>query len=220
MFRIAELSLKYPTAEQPFALSMSSMEFLPGQISLLWGRNGSGKSSIFNAICNLIPAHIAGECQVETYWQDRCLSHLPCPELFRYIAYLRTDIGDQLLFPTIDDEITFSLQNMGLEPEVIRTRLKEAKDFFGLHPLSHRKPEQLSMGQQKILLMALIMAMHTPIVFLDEASAYLSESSLSLCRDFILQLAQSGKVVLVADHAPKIQDLCHRRINVEEYVHR
>lgn len=205
------LELSYPEADQAL-ISGLSFELEPGQCLGISGANASGKSSLIHALCGIIPHYIKAERRGEILFQDAALHELPLCEIYRYMAVVLADADAQLMFPTIESELAFALENMALPSDLIRQRISSALDYFGLDYPTHKAPHLLSGGEQRLLLLSVVEAMDCPIVLLDEPERGLSKTSLKLLLNWLDKLRSQGRIVILASHHPDILCVCDQRI--------
>ncbi|MDP4092465.1 MAG: energy-coupling factor transporter ATPase [Bacillota bacterium] len=162
------------------ALTGISLEFEKGQFAAIIGRNGSGKSTfarMLNAI--LIPdsgtIYIKGmNTQNEDYlWEIR-----------RTAGMTFQNPDNQIIGTSVEEDVAFGPENLGIEPREIRKRVDEALETVGIKEYSTRAPHLLSGGQKQRVSIAGILAMKPECIILDEATAMLDPSG----RKDIMQL--------------------------------
>jgi energy-coupling factor transport system ATP-binding protein len=208
---VRSLELRYPEADKAL-ISRLSFELAEGESLGISGANASGKSSLIHALGGIIPHYITAERKGEILFQDQALHSLPLCEIFRYMAVVLADAKAQLMFPTLESELAFALENMAVPSPLIRQRITAALDFFGLAYPLHKAPHLLSGGEQRLLLLASAQAMDSPIVLLDEPERGLSKSSLKLLLSWLKSLCQKGRIVILASHNPEVLSACDQRI--------
>lgn len=219
MLKITDLTVDYPVrAEDGKAkaiLRNFSYEFTPGIVYALRGSNGSGKTTLLNTIANVIPEHIPAMRSGSITWHEQPLDSVPLKEMFHWLSYQMADPDHQLFFPSLESEVIYAPENLGLEPTEISLRLNSALERFGLKELRHKDAAKLSAGQKKLVVFAVIDAMGTPIILLDEPSAGLSASSMAILKDWIEDMKTLGRLVIVADHNNEILALADTIIDLD-----
>ncbi len=199
MLTIHIKALSYPGSAKTMLRDLS-FTAPPGALLLLTGSNGSGKTSLLNAISGIIPLHIKANLDASIAYEGLPLSDIPLPEKYHLLAYQMADPDAQLFFPDCLKELSFALENMGLEPEDMQTRLHRSARGFGVERFLSRDPGSLSMGQKKLLLLAMCDVLDAPLVLLDEPSAGLGDENLLRLSEWVAHLRRSGRVVIVAEH--------------------
>lgn len=172
----------------------------PGSLILLTGSNGSGKTTLLNAISGILPVHIKAEVEGDISFDGIPLKEIPLPEKYHLLAYQMEDVDAQLFFPCGTKELSFALENMGMDPEEMEKRIVTSARRFGMEELLDREPSTLSAGQKKMLLLAVCDILECPLVLLDEPSAGLTGDNVIRLQEWIKHLRRTERAVIVADH--------------------
>lgn len=212
---LKDFSLGFPGAEKPLWQHLD-MQIAAGTIVGIRGPNASGKSSLLNAICKVIPEYIKAEISGSIFLGEMDLATLPLKEIYRYMAVLLSDFSAQLLFPTSELEIAFALENMGLSPLEIRHRIVSSLACFNGQHLYSRNPTTLSKGEQKLLILACINALDSPVLLLDEPESGLSDKALQNLLAWLQKQREAQKIVLLASHNPEVLKLCDSILHAGE----
>ncbi len=223
MLQIENLRISYPqanrnTTKSAWTLFIPLLSIYPGKISYLYGVNGCGKTSLLNAISGVIPAHIPGDRNGSIHWEKTNLSDIPLNEMYHFMAYQMSDCANQFLFPTLEHEVAFSLENMGLPVAEIHLRLKKSLHKFELDSYTMAHPDQLSVGQQKLALFAMIDVLDAPLILLDEPCSGLSDKAYALLLNWLLEQKGHQKTILIAEHDSRIKSIIDNIIQMEQYV--
>ncbi|PKN79630.1 MAG: hypothetical protein CVU48_04775 [Candidatus Cloacimonetes bacterium HGW-Cloacimonetes-1] len=192
-----------------------SFDFEPGNIYAIRGSNGSGKTTLLNTLANIIPEHIKAEKYGHVYWNGILLNDTPLKEMYHYVSYQMADPDHQIFFPTIESEIIYAPENLGLSHDAIETRLEASLQRFQLSSIRSKDAAKLSVGQKKIVLFAVLNALDSPIILLDEPSSGLSGTSLRMLTEWLLELKASGKLIIIADHKSEILALADHSIDMD-----
>ncbi|HNQ42942.1 MAG TPA: ABC transporter ATP-binding protein [Candidatus Cloacimonadota bacterium] len=179
-----------------------------GEICAITGPNSCGKTSLLYAISGIIPQYIHAQLQGNITLTGLDLMVVPLNERFHYLGLLMANPKAQLLFPDGTSEIAFALENLGLPPDDIRSRIANAAGYFGIENLLDRSPLTLSGGEQKLLLLAALDALSPPLMLLDEPEAALSGRALHRMLEWLVKLKQNGHIVLVATHSDTLLQSC------------
>ncbi|MDY7016025.1 MAG: ABC transporter ATP-binding protein, partial [Cyanobacteriota bacterium] len=131
-------------------------------------------------------------------------------QFYPEVGFLFQDPSDQLFSASVRDDIAFAPKNMGLSPEEIDRRVRDAIALCGIEALADRPPHHLSGGEKQMVAIAGILAMHPRIVLYDEPTASLD---LRARRRLIQFLRQSEETLLIASHDLEfILETCDRVI--------
>lgn len=202
------------------------------------GPSGGGKSTLLKVVLGLRDVlenlRVSGEVRV---FGINILND-GFDKLFGRVGVVLQNPVNQIFSLTVEEEIAFPLENMGLDPDDIRKRVDEAIRIMELENLRKTPVHSLSMGQIQRVVLASIMAMHPDIILLDEPCAYLDPTTKRRFYEYIYRYWRSrGATIVVVEHdldyvlnyANKILILNRRviayghplevlgRIDVEEY---
>jgi energy-coupling factor transport system ATP-binding protein len=121
----------------------------------------------------------------------------------------------QAVASTVEDEILFGLENLGLPRSEVGTRLEEALARFGLEPLRRRAPHTLSGGETQRLMLASVLACQPGALVLDEPLSMLDSSAATELVAHLHRLAAEGRVVVACEHR---SDYFLPAADIQEYV--
>jgi energy-coupling factor transporter ATP-binding protein EcfA2 len=217
-----ELAYRYLDGRPGLAPLSFSVE--AGESVLVSGPSGSGKSTLARCVTGLIPHLYRGELKGKVWLDGLLTTTTPLWQLAERAGLVFQNPAEQMLAQTVEEEIVFGLENLGLPAPAIKERLEAALLRFGLVDLHGRAPLTLSGGEQQKLALAAITARHPPLLVLDEPLsmldataavelvAYLGEQAgqgtgLVICehrREYLAQLGELRTLQLtgVGDHSP------------------
>jgi energy-coupling factor transport system ATP-binding protein len=181
MIRIRGLSYRYEGNTQD-AISGIAFDIEPGSMTALLGANGSGKSTLALTIAGLLVPS-SGSVQSDSFTSDSEEGRM---SLRRTVGMIFQDPDSQITSPTVERELAFGLENLGVEQETMRALVEQHLVRFGLVQYRHTSPAQLSGGEKQRLALAAVMIMRPRYLILDEATAFLAPRS----RREILRLIQ------------------------------
>ena len=185
----------YPEGDRP-ALDRITFSLNRGEILLLCGPTGSGKTTLLRSMkAETVPA---GREEGEVFIRDCPRSGTP--ENFT-VGYVAQDPTNQIVMDTVWHELAFGLENLGLPSPVIRRRMAETANFFGIEDWIEKKVSALSGGQKQLLNLASVLAMQPDLLLLDEPTAQLdpiaSKEFLQMVRRINREL---GITVVLSEH--------------------
>lgn len=178
-------------------VSQINLTIRSGEILVLLGRSGSGKTTILKLIDNLLTP-TAGKVIVE----QKATTDWDTIQLRRRIGYVIQDIG---LFPhfTVEANVGLVPQLEGWKPQRVRSRVSELLHIVGLEPdkFIHRYPDELSGGQQQRVAIARALAADPPILLMDEPFGALDPITRLALQQQLLYLQQElNKTVVFVTH--------------------
>lgn len=169
------VGFRYPQNQRgfgPFSLSV-----LPGESVLINGLSGSGKSTLARCLSGIIPHLYRGIFEGQVWIGGLRSDQTPMWSLAEKAGFVFQNPALQMLAPTVEEEILFGLENLGLPHSEMHDRLEEALSRFGLEPLRSQSPQTLSGGEQQKLALAAVMARRPELLLLDEPLSMLDSTS-------------------------------------------
>ena len=179
------------------ALRGIDLEIAPGECVGLIGSNGSGKTTLANSIDGLIPGQYHGikKGRVEVFGIE--VEEYERGELQRTAGLVFSDPEAQFTAMTVEDELVFGLENLGLNIPEIQKRLDWACDLADLSPLLDKPPYEISGGQKQRVALAAMLAMQPRILILDEPTAMLDPVSREKIFQVLARLRQEREITMV-----------------------
>jgi energy-coupling factor transporter ATP-binding protein EcfA2 len=198
------LSYRYDPAEER-ALRDVDLTIAPGEYVLLCGASGSGKSTLCRALNGLVPHFHGGQLEGRLTVDGLATRDHPVAELFAHVGLVFQNPQAQLFNSTVERELAFGLESLGLSPADIRRRVQWAAEVVGLEHLLERSPRQLSGGEEQRVAIGAILALRPAILVLDEPFANLDPASAAQVRDVLREIHRLGTTIVVAEH--RLHDL-------------
>ncbi len=197
---LKSLSFAYPNQKKPI-LKNIDLKIRHGEFIGIVGRTGSGKTTLFKIIKGLIPYVYAGAFQGKYYLEQTLVTEENVLEVTRNIAFVLQEPEFQVLGSTVERDIAFSLENLGLNRQKIYTTVKEILTAVDLEPLKKRPVTQLSGGELRLVSLAAQLVLKPKILLLDEITTFLDHPNRQRIYNFLLNYRQRNQVtILFATH--------------------
>ncbi|MEU6877272.1 ATP-binding cassette domain-containing protein [Streptomyces sp. NPDC046712] len=200
MIRFENVSVTYGDAGAP-TLKDLSLTVPEGELVLLVGPSGVGKSTLLGAVSGLVPHFTGGTLSGRVTVAGRdTRTHQP-RELADVVGTVGQDPLAHFVTDTVEDELAYGMESLGLAPEVMRRRVEETLDLLGLAELRDRPIATLSGGQQQRVAIGSVLTPHPKVLVLDEPTSALdpaaAEDVLAVLQRLVHDL---GTTVLMAEH--------------------
>ncbi|WP_240124540.1 ABC transporter ATP-binding protein, partial [Streptomyces sp. MUM 136J] len=200
MIRFENVSVTYEGAAEPTVRGVD-LEVPEGELVLLVGPSGVGKSTVLGAVGGLVPHFTGGTLagRVTVAGRDT-RTHEP-RELADVVGTVGQDPLSHFVTDTVEDELAYGMESLGLPPEVMRRRVEETLDLLGLAGLRGRPLAGLSGGQQQRVAIGSVLTPHPRVLVLDEPTSALDPAAAEEVLAVIQRLVHDlGTTVLMAEH--------------------
>jgi energy-coupling factor transporter ATP-binding protein EcfA2 len=197
--RVRQLGYAYAAESAP-VLDDIDLDVVPGELVALVGRSGCGKSSLLYSLNGLIPQALGGQRtgSVDVLGIDP--GHTRLADVSRRVGIVFQNPAAQLFRLTVEDDVAFGCENLGMAPAETAARVDEAVERMGLSALRRRPVHQLSGGQQQRLALAGVLAMGCRVLLLDEPSSDLDDEGREALWRVLADLRVTGHSVVIAEH--------------------
>jgi energy-coupling factor transporter ATP-binding protein EcfA2 len=205
---IENLSFRYRD-RQTTAVRGLSFSASRGEILLIAGASGCGKTTLIRAINGLIPRSYKGELTGRVLLHGEDTAGWPLSKISQTVGTVLQDPERQILGTKVLHEVAFGLENLGMaRPEII-ARADEALQYLNIAYLRNRETFNLSGGEKQKVALAGVLAMRPSILLLDEPLASLDPASAYETLDMVRKLADEGMTVLMIEH--RVEDVLRIR---------
>ncbi|MGY5005197.1 ABC transporter ATP-binding protein [Streptomyces sp. st115] len=200
MIRFERVSVRYEGTERP-TLSGVDLTVPEGELVLLVGPSGVGKSTLLGTVSGLVPHFTGGllSGRVTVGGRDT-RTHKP-RELADLVGTVGQDPLAHFVTDTVEDELAYGMESLGLAPDVMRRRVEETLDLLGLAELRDRPIATLSGGQQQRVAIGSVLTPHPKVLVLDEPTSALDPAAAEEVLAVLQRLVHDlGTTVLMAEH--------------------
>ncbi len=195
------VSFSYAGSQTP-ALDGINLTIQPGEIVLITGPAGSGKTTLCACINGLIPHYHDGQLSGEVTVGPFNTRKARVGGLASLVGMVFQDPESQLVTNNVLDEIAFGPENLGISRDEINLRIQAALEATRLVGYEQREPHNLSGGEQQACVIAATYAMHPEIYVMDEPLANLDPAGRASILNLVVQVArQRGKTLVIVEHA-------------------
>lgn len=195
--RLKEVSFKYDGAKENVLENINlTVEY--GEIVLLSGVSGEGKSTLLSIINGVIPFVNSGEFSGSVEIDGKDVTKLKISERSKLIGTVLQNADEQIIYDLVNEEIAFGCENLNIASEEIDRRIERFTTLMQIE--KNAKTKTLSGGQKQRLITASTLAMEQKIIILDEPLANLDTHTAHILLKALRNLANSGYAVLIVEH--------------------
>ena len=200
-FKIENVNYKYPLEEKQ-AMKNINIEIKKGEFWAIIGKNGSGKTTFCNMLRRFVPDFYKGELTGKIMLEDKELKDYSQKELVQKIGFVFQNPFTQIsgVKDTVFEEISYGLENLGLDKEEIISRVEKILKLLEIEKLRDRNPYDLSGGQKQRVALASIIAMNPDILVIDEPTSQLDPKGTEDIFKIINLMANEGKTIILVEH--------------------
>jgi energy-coupling factor transporter ATP-binding protein EcfA2 len=194
------LSFTYTGASQP-SIEDISIGIAPGEFVVLTGPSGCGKTTICRCLNGLIPNFYSGDFVGELIVDAMSVKQHTTAELAPHVGMVFQNPENQLFSLSVERDVAFGPENLGLSREETRKRVDWALDVTGISHLKDKPPYELSGGQQQRAAIASVLAMQPKVMILDEPTSFLDPKSALEILEVISDLNKKlGITIILVEH--------------------
>lgn len=196
--RLNGISYRYPGAAEP-SLREVDLAIEPG-LTLVAGSSGGGKSTLLRLLDGLVPQFHGGRVSGSAVVADLDPLRTPIPRMATRVGLVFQDVETQSVYGSVEREVAFGLENLGLPRAEMHDRVDEALSELGIEELRERRLSTLSGGERQRVQLASVLALRPQVVALDEPTSQLDPDGAAAVLAACLAVVRGGRAVVVAEH--------------------
>ena len=196
---VENLTFKYRVRPE-LAIENISFELKQGELLLIAGSSGCGKTTLARCINGLVPRSYRGERSGRVLLHGKEVTELKIAEMAQVVGTLLQDPERQIVASNVYNEIAFGPENLGLPHDEIEARIEQALKRLKIEYLRDREAFNLSGGEKQKVALAGLLAMNPSILLLDEPLASLDPASAHDALKIFRSLADEGKTIILVEH--------------------
>ena len=200
MIAFEHVSVRYENQPAPTLVDVD-LQIPEGQFAVVAGRTGAGKSTLLGAINGHVPYFTGGQLSGRVVVDGRDTRDNPPREMAEVVGVVGQDPLRGFVTDTVEEELAYGMEQLGVAPDVMRRRVEEALDLLSIADLRGRPLRGLSGGQQQRVAIAGVLAGGARVLVLDEPTSALDPTSAEEVLGALLRLVHDlGVTVVIAEH--------------------
>jgi energy-coupling factor transporter ATP-binding protein EcfA2 len=196
---VKDLWYTYPGCFEP-ALRGVNLRVSRGSFTLITGPSGCGKTTLCRCLNGLIPHFYGGVLKGRVLVEGLEVASKPTHEVAKLVGMVFQEPEDQLIQLTVEREVAFGPENLGLPRSEVRDRVEEALTALRLSHLRDKAPFELSGGEQQKVALAAALALKPSVLVLDEPTSNLDPASAADFIKLLVDLNREGLTVILVEH--------------------
>lgn len=201
MIELKNISFKYELQEEK-TLKDLNLHVKEGEFIGVIGKNGAGKTTLCNIIRGIIPDFIQGEISGDIVIDSKNINDIERGEMAELVGFVFQNPFSQIsgIKDTVFEEIAYGLENLGVEREEMKRRVKNVIELLKIEDLQDKNPLELSGGQSQRVAIASIIVMNPKILIFDEPTSQLDPLGTEEIFDILKLLKEEHKTIILVEH--------------------
>ena len=200
MIRFERATVTYAGQCEP-ALRSVELRIPEGELCLVVGPTGVGKSTLLGAVNGLVPHFTGGTLAGRVVVAGRDTATHPPRELADVVGVVGQDPAAGFTTDTVEEELAYGMEQLAVPPAVMRKRVEETLDLLGLADLRDCPLHELSGGQQQRVAIGSVLTANPRVLVLDEPTSALDPAAAEDVLAAITRLVHDlGITVMMAEH--------------------
>jgi energy-coupling factor transport system ATP-binding protein len=171
------------------------------ELVLVSGPTGVGKSTLLGVLTGLVPRFSGGRLSGDVVVDGAVVTTVPPRERAHLVGYVGQDPAAGFVTDTVEEELAYGMEQLGLAHDTMRRRVEEALDLLGVAGLRARDLRTLSGGEQQRVALGSVLTMHPRVLVLDEPTSALDPTAAEEVLATLTRLVHDlGLSVILAEH--------------------
>jgi energy-coupling factor transport system ATP-binding protein len=198
LVELTGVSYHYPEAT---VAALDSVDLaLDGGLCVVAGPSGGGKSTLLRLFNGLVPHMYGGRISGRAFVAGRDVLRTPTRHLATSVGFLFQDAERQAVHATVERDVAFGLENLGVSPTEMRGRVNDILERLGIAHLRDRTIATLSGGERQRVAVAGALVLRPRLLVLDEPFSQLDGAAARALLDLCLELREKGTALVVSEH--------------------
>lgn len=197
MLSLQNLVLKF---DGESILENINLNFKPGEVTVITGHSGTGKSSLLKVINGIIPEYDCGDVKGDVLYKDKSLLGMSILERSKFISTVFQNPKTQFYCINSTDELAFQLENRCIERNLILDKIHYYSDVLDSKDLLDKNIFELSGGEKQLIAITASGISENEIILLDEPSSSLDYESIKNLKRAIIELKKRNKIIILVEH--------------------
>lgn len=200
MIELRKIDFRYAD-DEPAVLAEIDLSVEDGELMVLAGPTGVGKSTLLGVVAGLVPTFTGGTLRGDVLLDGASILDLPARDRAHAIGFVGQNPASWFVTDTVEEELAFGMEQLGVAPATMRRRVEETLDLLGIADLRSRDLRTLSGGQQQRVGLGAVLTTHPRLLVLDEPSSALDPTAAEDVLATLTRLVHDlGVSVLLAEH--------------------
>jgi energy-coupling factor transport system ATP-binding protein len=196
---LSHVSYRYPGATNGWTLEGINLTIMDGEFLLICGSSGSGKSTLAYLLNGLVPHFFGGDFKGSVEVDGKDTREMSVSGLLPKVGLVLQNTDAHLFCSTVEDEIAFGLESVGLPPSGIEARVRWITEMLDIQSLLRRAPQALSGGEKRLVAIASVLCLNPSVLVLDEPFAHLDWEGMRRVGALLAELHRQGKTLVVIE---------------------
>ncbi|MHC1629119.1 MAG: energy-coupling factor ABC transporter ATP-binding protein [Candidatus Nezhaarchaeales archaeon] len=199
LIELRKVTFTYRGEKKP-ALINIDLEVKEGEALCIMGPSGSGKSTLCYCLAGLIPTLIEGRLEGSILFRGNDITRIKKEAGYIGIGLVLQEAESQIITLSVERELAFGPENLGLPKNVIKEKIQEAAESLGITHLLQRDTHKLSGGELQRVVIASMLTLDPKIIILDEPTANLDFKGIQALRSILIELKKKKYTLIVVEH--------------------